>query len=827
MKKIIDLGKIGITLAGEYNDKTIYEKLTIVLYKGKSYISTKTVQGISPTQDIRSWQLVAEAKDAYHMLVDAEKTTLTEEEFLEQLVDATKGRYIVQGNIINAADEEDLTVEHSDLLGIDTLKLANRDNTNGMGYIILRKNKSFAEQVTKVNTIYEIRYNFDLNGTEITIPEGCTLKFDGGSISNGTINGNSSIIISELIVIFKNIIISGTWLVPNIYQSWFNFNLTELADNRNNFKNLIQLTNANITNNVFFNSGTYYTKVYEKENTDLEALFLLNSNTTLHLNNCVIKTIPFTYTHKNIILIKNANNINIYGGHLIGDADLHNYDKTISSTHEYSHGIKIGSNSQNIIINNTIIEKFTGDGIDIIDNGENTINNIQITNVICDANNRQGISIEGGKNIYIKNSQFINTSSVHITAPGCGLDIEPWIKDTHIENVYIENCIFKNNKGNIIIQPNLKEDDKVYYENNISINKSIVDGSIRIDSCNTLKINEIKNISNITLFNTKNIDISNSNITLLDTYKILENLSLLKCNISEKIRISENTNDTNNNNIKITDCNINNIECTGLKSAEINNSIINSFAHYKYAEYIFIKDSKITQFKYLNGIVKLWNNNIQIENTQPIYLGGEIIGNIISKNTERSIFLKNAVIKDNIITNTSTSNTIFSLQQTDGIYEFINNQIHGFKYLCELALTPKKVKIYLNNPIILCRHYINPNTIEVIDGSLDIKDDIIRVYKEGNWYNLNLTNPNAIERPTTNFSGQSFFDKSLNCPIWWNGDKWIYGSGNAAYLNKGNTNQRPTLTSTDDGFEYYDTTLKKKILWNGTEWTNLDGTALG
>ena len=85
MKKIIDLGKIGITLAGEYNDKTIYEKLTIVLYKGKSYISTKTVQGISPTQDIRSWQLVAEAKDAYHMLVDAGKTTLTEEEFLNMI----------------------------------------------------------------------------------------------------------------------------------------------------------------------------------------------------------------------------------------------------------------------------------------------------------------------------------------------------------------------------------------------------------------------------------------------------------------------------------------------------------------------------------------------------------------------------------------------------------------------------------------------------------------------------------------------------------------------------------------------------------------------
>ena len=41
--------------------------------------------------------------------------------------------------------------------------------------------------INKENTIYEIRYDFDLNGTEITIPEGCVLDFQGGSISNGTV----------------------------------------------------------------------------------------------------------------------------------------------------------------------------------------------------------------------------------------------------------------------------------------------------------------------------------------------------------------------------------------------------------------------------------------------------------------------------------------------------------------------------------------------------------------------------------------------------------------------------------------------------------------
>ena len=220
--EIFDLGKIGITLGGEYDNKVVYEKLTIVLYKGKSYISTKITHGVSPEQNILVWQLVAEAKDAYDMLVAEGKTTLTKEEFLEQLVDATKGRYVIQGNLVNAADEEDLTVEHSDLLGIDTLKLANRNNTDGMGYIILRKNKSFAEQVTKENTIYEIRYDFNLNSSNIIIPNNCILKFEGGNLKNGILTGNNTIIIAHRIKIFNiDIQITGTWNINEAYPEWY------------------------------------------------------------------------------------------------------------------------------------------------------------------------------------------------------------------------------------------------------------------------------------------------------------------------------------------------------------------------------------------------------------------------------------------------------------------------------------------------------------------------------------------------------------------------------------------------------------------------------
>lgn len=41
--------------------------------------------------------------------------------------------------------------------------------------------------INQPNTIYEIRYDFDLNGGTINVPENCTLKFEGGSLNNGFI----------------------------------------------------------------------------------------------------------------------------------------------------------------------------------------------------------------------------------------------------------------------------------------------------------------------------------------------------------------------------------------------------------------------------------------------------------------------------------------------------------------------------------------------------------------------------------------------------------------------------------------------------------------
>ena len=143
------------------------------------------------------------------------------------------------------ADEEDITYNEN-----DKLTFKDRNNIDGMGYVILRKNKSFAEQVTKANTIYEIRYAFTLS-ENITIPANCVLKFNGGSISgNKTLTGNNTGINAGLMKIFNtDVIFAGSWNVTESYPEWFYDNNWTLAINKcfNTFKKTKLINQYNIS----------------------------------------------------------------------------------------------------------------------------------------------------------------------------------------------------------------------------------------------------------------------------------------------------------------------------------------------------------------------------------------------------------------------------------------------------------------------------------------------------------------------------------------------------------------------------------------------------
>lgn len=150
----------------------------------------------------------------------------------EQLADIKP--VVINGNVTNNADNEDLEafVDPETSNGVMRLKdrLYAPGTFSGKGYKILRRNivtekRSSSniltqDMINESNTVYEIRYDFDLGGAEIIVPEGCTLKFSGGSLRNGTVNGEDCLIKADAYKIFYDIK-GGIKTSMNVYSAWF------------------------------------------------------------------------------------------------------------------------------------------------------------------------------------------------------------------------------------------------------------------------------------------------------------------------------------------------------------------------------------------------------------------------------------------------------------------------------------------------------------------------------------------------------------------------------------------------------------------------------
>nr|DAH69624.1 MAG TPA: tail spike protein [Bacteriophage sp.] len=136
---------------------------------------------------------------------------------------------------------------------------------SGLGYRILRKNiqsnKNILTQsmINMPNTIYEIRYDFDLNGNTINIPDSCELKFVGGSLKNGILDGNFTISSNKynilIDIIAKGILneeIPIEWFGGKAYSYWED--VQNGVDSNSALENAIQSNGSRI---ITFNEGYY------------------------------------------------------------------------------------------------------------------------------------------------------------------------------------------------------------------------------------------------------------------------------------------------------------------------------------------------------------------------------------------------------------------------------------------------------------------------------------------------------------------------------------------------------------------------------------------
>ena len=78
------------------------------------------------------------------------------------------------------------------------------------------------DSIGESNVIYKIVDHIDLQGETLTMPANCTLDFQGGSFSNGTIIGSNTKIKAGLQKIFNtDITLSGTWIADSLSPEHF------------------------------------------------------------------------------------------------------------------------------------------------------------------------------------------------------------------------------------------------------------------------------------------------------------------------------------------------------------------------------------------------------------------------------------------------------------------------------------------------------------------------------------------------------------------------------------------------------------------------------
>ena len=363
---------------------------------------------------------------------------------------------------------------------------------SGLGYRILRKNiqsnKNVLTQsmINMPNNVYKIRYDFDLNGATINLPANSVLQFVGGSIKNGTLNGNNTVIEADSnAIIFDSVVIEGTWNVEHIYDSWFAFNTSPSYISNQIITNILALSNDNVYNTIHFDADrTYYFENtykgktnlgddvrpdYWKLNTsdyDFLRIFTgFTSNTHLIVNN-TIQMLPTNQGAYFIFHIEGKSNIEISGtGTINADAKDHLYTDPFAGTNyygEWGHIFNFRS-CDNIVIRDITVGYAFGDALafsNIAYNNNGTkaagpaTKNVLIDGVKVLYARRNGIAL-GGNNYTITNVYFEGCGSDEIkgTAPMAGIDFENDYTEVEpsgvCSNVSMSSCKFKNNKYDV------------------------------------------------------------------------------------------------------------------------------------------------------------------------------------------------------------------------------------------------------------------------------------------------------------------------------------------------------------------------------------------
>lgn len=682
------------------------------------------------------------------------------------------------------------------------------------------------EMFNAANFKYIINRDFNLQGRSITIPSNCILQFEGGSIQNGTINGQNTQIIAPKQAIFDNITISGTWNVPNITSSWFLD-----ASSNDGLKNVFALQDESVLNQIVIEAGDYsvsYAGKYE--------ILECKSNLKLIINGHI--TLQGTSSNRYYILsLDSAKNVIICGsGTITGDRDTH-----IGETGEHGMGIAIMHNSSNIKVEGIFIEKCWGDGIYIgnktVDEGY-MIENVIVDGVKIDKCRRQGISITEVTGCEIRNCTITNIDG---TNPQAAIDIEP--NDGHTcKNIIIENNIINNcTQGILALNKLTTKSNFIFRGNSIScyrfgIRSHYLMGQFSIESNNILcKRNAIFITGDDHL--TQPSVINNVITTTLSSEDDEEDTD--RCAIF--IWGARNSVVSGN---QITTDKQDAIYCYDMSTITGNKIVSN-------ANLIHYQNTHINTYNFKNNDIEV--ASINPDNKDSLYFYNNIFHikqDISFPNTGRNMVLEgNRLVAEKPEAEDSYGYVLNFPNTVDNSFVFSKNYVYNLyvsMYTRGRGIVSENTFDYGSDYITPtgCVHFITChvmfiNNIVNIDGNINTNvdeehqlNDVIysgsesKAFVSGNVFNLNNISLRYLYHSNTNTT--HFVDNIINDAnniIDIISPSGIAGFRDGTYARTGSTDNRPALPNQSCyvGFEYFDTTVNKPLYWNGTNWVDAIG----
>lgn len=698
------------------------------------------------------------------------------------------------------------------------------------------------DMINLPNTIYEVRYDFDLNGETIEMQEGCTLKFEGGMLKNGTITFNDTKIINNL---FTHIDSSLSYNVK------FKNDKSEICvDDFGADPNCINLSTEAINKAIqycSYNKITRPIRFYGKYLID-DAI-MLESNITLSGNNSEL------YWNK------------LKGSKVFG-TDLFNKDGYKNITIK---GFKVDCDNAWTYIYEDGKDKSVPRGVFALSN----IDGLKILD--CKRtypSSIQPVWLFDCSNVIIEGCQFIRTLTAE-QAQGESNGI--WISNGNkaIENIEIRNCYIKGYRDGCIeiymmrgiaddwsttdFSPvkNVNIHDNHLIGGSYAITMGIAglnnDGSLKSYIENTIVSNNIIEDSSIIYrINCKGSHIVKNNTFIYNTYSSspifainfdhYEGSRLGTVLISGNHGYGECVNGVMNigkcNKLIVCDNTFNNRYSASDSAVELRGPV--AFGAYFTNNYF----KGNTVFNLKNSIAK---TPIQLINN---YLGGYQCISLQDTGNPYILKLFNNYINCELVVTKSSSasvdtSSVFSNNLIGAGFENIwNTHMFSIKGAGVNQVITKSGYSYMTNgnkPDKVYEGYgfVIANQNGYGGFVLGTSQNLPMIINKGAALTLRGTNlpseglgtkvrmlGNIESAPTDVLKeenkGYIYYDTNKKCTIEWDGNKWVPVDNKT-----GTTEERPTFNTTEapiyKGMQYYDRTLNRPIWWNGSSWVDKDG----